>query len=331
MKIGSCHLWGEDLDAFRSEIQLANTLDFDYIGIGDSPAGWHDIYLSMAVAAQETTRATLLTWVTSPKVRHPLAAANALSSLYDLSGGRIACGLSTGGSNTMSCGYTPATQKEIRDYLQAFQALFKGESTSYQGRPVAALKYARNIPLYYSAFGPKALQLAGEQADGVIVFSNDKFEGLDERLALVRSSAKKAGRNPDDLKIFVTAFCSIRPTREQAIDDLLAFIVVNGLAIMRNAEAMANVPTALRSAFEELGRRYDPSEHVVVGGNNAMLLEELGLKEYLAQFDTVVGTPEHVGGVLEQLEQRGVSGFIANMPGHADKEGTMRRLAEIVK
>ena len=60
------------------------------------------------------------------------------------------------------------------------------------------------------------------------------------------------------------------------------------------------------------------------------LVEELGLTEFLGAIDTVAGTPEEVKRILDGLAERGVSTFIANMPGHADKLGTLRRLSKLM-
>jgi len=329
MRLGSCHLWGDNLAEFRNEVRLSSQLGFGLIAIGDSPAGWHELYVSMMVAAQEAPQALITSFVTSPFVRHPLVTANSLCSLADVVGNRVHLGLSTGGSNVMAIGHKPATQVQIRDYLQALQKLFCGESASYDGCPVSALRHARRIPIYYSAFGPKALQLAGEKADGVIVFANHDLDELDQKLRVVRGAAKAAGRNPADVDVWVTAFTSIRNSRAEAIDDLKAFIIVNGMAI-RTPEMMARVPERYRAPLAELHRRYDPTEHVVVGGKNARLLDELGLTEFLGQIDTVAGSSEEVKRILDGLAERGVSTFIANMPGHADKLGTLCRLSRLM-
>lgn len=329
MKLGSCHLWGEDLEDFKGQIQLAHELNYDLICVGDSPAGWHDVYLSLAIAAQQAPRARLMPFVTSPFIRHPLAAANSLSSLDELSNGKVQLGLSTGGSNIMAIGHPPANQKQIKDYWQTMRDLFSGNSSEYEGRPVSALHYPRPIPIYYSAFGPKALALAGQQADGVILFCGEDLSQLDEKIEVVKQAASEAGRDPEEVDIIVTSFCAIRPTRREALDDLKAFIVVNGLTLARTPALMAQVPDQYRSALDELARRYDTSEHVKVGGKNSALLDELGLTEFLGQFDTIAGSPDHISEILSGLKQRGVSTFVINMPGHADREGTMRQLADI--
>lgn len=332
MKLGVCHLWGESVETFREELRLSNQLGYDIIGIGDSPAGWRELYISMTIAALETDSAIITPWVTSPFLRHPLVAASSLATLQSLSGGRIAMGLATGGSNVMAAGLHPASQKQMREYWDALKDLLDGKPASYEGNRIAPLHLPCKTPIYYSAFGPKALKLAGEKADGVIMFTNMDLDLTAKKIEAVRQGARDAGRNPDDVDIQVTAFCSIRPTRQQAIEDLKAFIVVNGMAI-RTPELLARVPEQLKPALAELQRRYDPSEHVVAGGKNARMLDDLGpeLTEYLAGIDTVMGTEEEVKGILDGLEALGVSAFVTNMPGHADREGNMRDLARLMK
>jgi alkanesulfonate monooxygenase SsuD/methylene tetrahydromethanopterin reductase-like flavin-dependent oxidoreductase (luciferase family) len=239
--------------------------------------------------------------------------------------------LSTGGSNVMAIGHAPANQAEIRDYFQSLHRLFAGQPGQYAGAPVSALRHARRIPIFYSAFGPKALALAGEQADGVILFMNHDLEALDRKIAAVRDAAVRAGRRAEAVQVWATAYCSVRDTRAQALEDLTAFIVVNGMAIARMPEVLAQIPREFHGPLAELARRYDPTEHCVVGGANSRLPAELGLTDFLGGFDTVAGPAAEVKKVLDGLERRGVSGFIANLPGNADKHGTLRRLAAISK
>src|SRR3546814_846 len=195
------------------------------------------------------------------------------------------------------------------------------------GSPVKPLRFPRPMPIYYSAFGPKALALAGEQADGVILFAGVKqLDRLEQRIAVVRDAAKAVGRDPAAIDIWVMSYTSVRTTHDRAIDDLKAFISANGMAF-RTPETLAQVPPEFRSRIQEFQRRYDPSEHVVVGGSNVDLMNELGLTEFLADFDTTAGPQEMVTDMLRKLEGLGVSTFIAALPGHADPLKTNRGLA----
>jgi 5,10-methylenetetrahydromethanopterin reductase len=327
MKLGICSMWGTSLDQFRSEVRLASDLGYDLITVGDSPAGWHEMVTSLTLAALDAPRAKIGSLVTSPFMRHPLVAANAFSTLDELTGGRAVLGLATGGSTILAVGRMPATQKEIRAEIAAYKALFAGQEIDWEGRPVKALRFARPVPIYYSAFGPKALELAGEQADGAIIFAGDQHpEGVAARIAVIRDAATRARRNADTIDIWVTSYISVRPERSQAIDDLKAFIAVNVMAL-RTPEALATVPANVRPLIEAFQTRYDPTEHVVVGGKNVRLMDEMGLTEFLQDFDTIAGPEAHVTEVMRQLEDMGVSTLIAALPGHADPLGTIRGLA----
>lgn len=327
MKIGICSMWGNRLDDFRAEIRAASDLGFELVTVGDSPAGWHEMVVSLTIAAQEAPEAQIAPLVTSPFMRHPLVSANALCTLDEMTSGRVSLGLATGGSTVLAIGRMPATQKEIRAEIVAYKALFAGEEIVWEGRPVKSLRFARPIPIYYSAFGPKALALAGEQADGVILFAGDQhLQVLEGKIAAVRDAATRAGRDADTIDIWVTSFLSVRPDRAQAINDLKAFIAVNAMAL-RTPQALAMLPANVRPLIEAFQTRYDPTDHVVVGGKNVKLMEEMGITEFLQDFDTIAGPEAHVTDIMRNMDAMGVSTLIAALPGHAEPLVTIRGLA----
>ncbi len=327
MKLGICSLWGNSLDDFQTQIRLASDLGYELITVGDSPAGWHELYVSMTLATQLAPKARIAPLVTSPFMRHPLVSANALCSLDELSGGRVVLGLATGGSTILAVGRMPATQAEMRAEFAAYRASFTGQEFDWDGRRVKSLRFPRPVPIYYSAFGPKALALAGELADGVIIFAgHEHLDGAAAKIAAVRDAATRAGRAADKIDVWVTSYISVRPTKAQAIDDLKAFIAVNAMAL-RTPEALAMLPENVRPLILEFQKRYDPTEHVVVGGRNVALLDEFGLADFLQDFDTIAGPQSVATDALRRLEAMGVSTVIAALPGHADPLETIRGLA----
>ena len=220
----------------------------------------------------------------------------------------------------------PATQREIRTEIAAHRALFAGEGIEWEGRPVKKLRFPRPVPIFYSAFGPKALALAGELADGVILFAGaSQLDQLDARIKAVRAAAELAGRDPAAVDIWVMSYISVRPTRDEAIDDLLAFVAVNAMAL-RTPEALASVPAEFRERLAHFQAQYDASEHVVVAGKNVALMKQLGLTDFLAEFDTTAGSVSMVTDVLRQMESMGVSTVLAPLPGHADPHATLHGL-----
>lgn len=327
MQLGAIHL-ADDLAQFRREVALSEELGFEAVGIGDSPAGWRDLHVSMTLAAVDTKRSIISPMVTSPFMRHPVVSASAMSSLQNLSGGRMVLGLATGGSSVGAVGVAPATMAYMRTYIEAHRALFRGESITWEGKETSKLRLPEETPILFSTFGPKGMQVTGELCDGAILFTGSDLGPLKQKMDAIRAAAKAVGRDPDKLKFWVCSYCSIRPTREEAIEDLKAFLVVNGIAISRTEAVLAEVPTQFRQKLIELGTRYDTSEHVVVGGKNVRLMEELGLTEFLSHYDTIAGPPEEVSAKLKEMEALGVDTFFVAMPGNADREGTMRRLSQ---
>jgi hypothetical protein len=49
MKLGICSMWGNRLDDLRAEVRLASDLGYDLVTLGDFPAGWHDLYVSLTL------------------------------------------------------------------------------------------------------------------------------------------------------------------------------------------------------------------------------------------------------------------------------------------
>jgi 5,10-methylenetetrahydromethanopterin reductase len=331
MRLGSISLWGDDLDGFRHQIREAEEAGHDVVGVGDTPSAWQDLVVALTIAAQETSRATLASMVTTPLLRHPLVLARALSSLSELSSGRIVLGIGAGGSAVASIGRGPARLDHLRAYVLAVRDLLNGEPVVWDGHRTAPLVNAHPVPIYVAADGPRSLELAGEVADGVVVTGCQALDVVDRRLDTLRTAAKDAGRDPAEIDVWVMSYVSIRSTRAEAIDDITSYLAVMGGLWLRKPYARALVPPELEDRVAEMARRYDPSEHVVVGAPQAQLVQELGLTDFLADLTAMAGTAGEVGATIRALEERGVSTLIASLAGHADPDGTLRRLDEILK
>jgi len=326
MKLGSISLWGDSLDDFKTELRTAEELDFGLITVGDSPSGWHELYASLAVAAMETRTAKLAPMVTIPVSRHPMVVASAMSSIWDLSGGRACFAIGTGGSATASMGIGALTQKQCRDHMLALKDLFAGRPTIWEGRELPALRLARPVPIYYSAKGPKAMALAGEVADGVVLQVGLSLEETARKIRLVRDAAEAAGRDPMSIDIWAFSFAAVRDRRDAALNDVKAFLAATGAYTMNQKAFIETVPTQFRAKLQELQARYVVADHCLVGGRNEPLIDELGLTDYLAEIVAVAGDTGEVAKVLSGLEKLGVSHFMTALPGNADPLGTLRRM-----
>lgn len=331
MKLGTILLWGEDLSRFRQQVRLAEELGYSVIGVGDSPAAWNELYVSLTVAAGESHRATLTPMVTTPGLRHPSVTAGAMSSLHQLTGGRVVLTIGSGGSAVGSVGRKPAGQREMRTYVEAVRSLLGGGAAEVDGRTAVPLQQARPVPIYMSGDGPKALRLAGEIADGVVIGLGMSVDVVANKIATVREAAKAAGRDPDAIDVWGLAFTSVRDDPDQAKSDITAFLASVGGMGLKAPHMRALIPPELRGAVAELEERYDPRQHVVVGGAGARLVEELGLVDFLVGLRGVTGTPAQVRDYAAEIEKLGVTHLLAALPGSADPDGTLSRLAQAVR
>jgi 5,10-methylenetetrahydromethanopterin reductase len=331
MRLGTILLWGGEVSQFRRQVRLAEDLGYDVIGVGDSPAGWNELYVSLTVAAVESTRAVLAPMVTTPGLRHPSVTAGAMSSLHQLTGGRVLLTIGSGGSAMGSIGRKAAGQGEMRQYVEAVRALLTGGPAQIDGRTAAALKHARPLSIYMSADGPKSLRLAGEIADGVVIGLGLSLDVVEAKIATVRQSAEAAGRDSDAIDFWGLAFTSVRDDKAQADRDITAFLASVGGMGLKAPHMRALIPTDLLPAVKELEERYDPRQHVVVGGAGAQLVERLGLVDFLIGLRGVTGTPEQVRDYAGEIEKLGVSHLLAALPGTADPDGTLTRLADAVR
>lgn len=328
LKLGAIIEWADDLAEFRSVVRLADDLDYDVIGVGDTPARAYEMYVSLTVAAHETRRATLTPMVTTPFFRHPAATATAISTLYEVTGGRAMLAVGNGGSVRRVVGRSPvATPRELRDYVTAVRAVLRGESARVDGFDTEPLDRIRDVPVLVAADYPSSLRLAGELADGVVTTVGTSTVRAARKVAKVRAAAEAAGRDPDAVQVWGFSFISVKQSRAEANAEIGAALASDVALRLKSPHMRSTVPPELLPAVAEMERRYDVWDHTV-GGKNARLLEELGLVDLALELTGVTGTVAEVGAHLRRLESVGVSGILAALPPLADPKGLLRRLRQ---
>ena len=190
-------------------VKRAEELGFTHAWFYDTQMLCPDVFVSMALAAANTTRIRLGTGVLIPSNRIAPVTANAFASLAKLAPGRLDFGVGTGftARRTMGLGAIPLA--DLREYVRVVRALLAGETTewSYEGKrrkigfldpETRLIELGREIPLHVSAFGPRARALTAELADGWINFvtSPPLAAWAAEEMA---DTCRTAGRDPASL------------------------------------------------------------------------------------------------------------------------------------
>lgn len=330
MRLGTILLWTPgERSRFESRVRLAEELGYDLIGVGDSPSVYRDWSLSLGLASQITRSAQVGTLVASPHGRHPVATVNALSAINEWSNGRAFYGVGTGGSAASATGARASTLAELRHYIEALRALMAGDNALYSDRVVPSMSGVSRAPIMVSAYGPAAMRLAGELGDSVILAVGASPDLIAEYIGYVAEGAVASGRSISEIPIWVMARVAVGATRAEAIGQVAANLASGAAFGLRPKAQMASVPVDLRPAIEELQRRYDQAAHVVWGGTNAAMIEELGVGEYLARRFGVIGTAAECHAQVSEMRAIGVHGIIAPAVDR-DPEGILRNFASIV-
>jgi 5,10-methylenetetrahydromethanopterin reductase len=183
-------------------IQSIESAGFDGAGILDSQLLSRDTFVVLGQAATHTSRLQLFPAVTNPLTRHASVLAGAIASVEELAPGRVKFVMGTGYTSASTIGRRAGTLAEMRDCLHAVRGLLAGESVDFAGTP-GRLAFAskRPIPLLMAASGPKAIELAGEVADGVLLLVGFNRGIVERALEHLERGAKRSGRRLEDLEI----------------------------------------------------------------------------------------------------------------------------------
>jgi 5,10-methylenetetrahydromethanopterin reductase len=156
----------------------------------------------MAQVATQTSRLTLFPAVTNPFTRHASVLASAMQTVAELAPGRMQCIIGTGYTSASTIGRKPATLAQMRACINTVKALLRGETVDFHGTP-GRLGYAsgQDIPVLMAASGPKAVELAGEVADGVLLLVGYTPGIVNAVLERLEQGARRSGRRLDDLDI----------------------------------------------------------------------------------------------------------------------------------
>ena len=183
-------------------IQEVESAGFDGAGILDTQLLCRDTFISLALAATQTSRLTLFPAVTNPFGRHVSVLAGGTQTVEELAPGRVKCVIGSGYTSATTIGRPPATLAEMRDCITALKALLAGRTFDFNGTP-GRLQFAarRPIPVLMAASGPRAIELAGEVADGVMLLVGYTPTIVSAALGHLERGVRRSGRRLEDLEI----------------------------------------------------------------------------------------------------------------------------------
>jgi 5,10-methylenetetrahydromethanopterin reductase len=208
----------QDTGAYAARVEAAG---FDFMWTPDTPllAGlWRDVYMHLLCAALETKTMRLGPGVTNPITRHPVATGSAIVTLDEASRGRADLVVGTGYSSAYIVGQKAATLATMRTSTALWRGVFSGAPTELGGLEIELDRPCPDLPIYLAASGPKALQLAGEVADGVLILVGAAPTSIAWALEHVEIGMARAGRKREDVRRMLVVNACVDEDRDRAID-----------------------------------------------------------------------------------------------------------------
>ncbi|WP_173922385.1 LLM class flavin-dependent oxidoreductase [Agromyces sp. Marseille-P2726] len=297
------------LDRVPALAQAAEHAGFRALRVGDMQSTHRELYTALTLIAASTSQVQFGPGVTNPVTRHPAVAASAMATLHEFSGGRAVFGVGTGDSAVHNLGAQPATITELEEYIRAIRLLHSTGRADYRGSALVLEWWSGGaIPIVVSAHGPRMLRLAGRVADAVVVGLGMGESAREYAAEQIAAGAREVGRDPADIEVWYLSYLNLARTADGAAREVGSALAVGGNLLARSA-ARTIIPGALRSRFAELASRYSYIRHASGSADNpnARLIDELGLREHLAEQFGVFGTSTDVRTRLESLNAAGVS------------------------
>jgi F420-dependent oxidoreductase-like protein len=185
-----------------ADIEWAEAAGMDTAWIPQVPNDF-DALLAVALMGTRTTRIELGTAVVPLQAQHPIALARQALSTQAATGGRLALGVGPSHhwiiSDMLGLPYErPAAY--TRDYLEVLTAAFSGPgpvdvvNETFTVHNPLDLAPVAPLPVLVAALGPVMLSLAGERADGTVLWMADERAVAEHVVPRITKAADNAGR-----------------------------------------------------------------------------------------------------------------------------------------
>ncbi len=272
----------------------------------DSCVLWQETFVIYPEILRSTSKVIVGPMVTNPASRDWTVTASMFATLNTMYGNRTICGIGRGDSALRVIGRQPTSIETFAEAITCLKELAEGRPVTLNNTSVR-LAWAGDSRLRVlgAAYGPRALKVVGERADGFILQCGDP-DVARWTVGAVREAAVSAGRDPDALMVCVAAPAYVGTDLEHQRSQLRWFggMVGNHVAdLVARYGAASAVPEALTDYVK--GRTgYDYSHHGKADNPSVDFVPD----EIVDRF-CLLGPPEAHVERLAELASLGVDQF----------------------
>ena len=315
---------GKSLERAITRARLADELGFD--SVYTTHIAGRDSLSVLAAYAVTTNRIRMGTGVLPIFSRTPVSTAQTAATIDELSEGRMVIGLGVSHQVTVENWFDSKITKpvtQMREYVGIVRAIFRGEDPPEGESFNTKFRFmgyeARDeLPIYIGALSPNMLQLAGEVADGAMLWLCNPNYIRDVVVPEVTKGREKAGKSMDDFDIVAAVPSGIAEDREAAFgamrQELLTYFTLPFYRTMIE-----------RSGYEDDIKAFDEA----MGSGDADAAKAAISDDFVENL-TAIGSDDQVRAGIERYRDSGATSPCAGgIPG-ADFEATLGAVAELL-
>jgi F420-dependent oxidoreductase-like protein len=314
---------GRSLGTALDRVRLAEQLG--YHSVFTTHVAGRDSLTVLAAYASVSQSVQLGTGVLPIYSRTPAATAQQALTIDEISNGRLTLGIGVSHRVTVENWYGAKIGKpvaEMRDYVAVLRAIFAGEdppeSELFPTRfHFLGVEPRPELPIYVAGLSPKMLELAGEVADGVILWLCNPDYIRDVVVPHVREGRRKAGKSLDGFDIVAAVPTAVTDEVDGARATLRADL--SPYFLLPFYRKMIE-----RSGYEADTRLFDEAMERGDASGAAISISD-GFLENLA----AIGPPDIAAATVERYRDAGAtSPCIGAIPG-TDFTSALEALAEL--
>jgi F420-dependent oxidoreductase-like protein len=315
---------GKSLEKTLARVKRADELGFD-AAYTTHIAGRDSLTVLMAYAAA-TERIRLGTGVVPIFSRTPATMAQTAATIDEYSNGRMVLGLGVSHRVTVENWHGQKITKpvsQMREYLNGVRAILRGEEppeSEFFPTKFAFMGYSARpeLPIYVAALSPNMIKLAGELADGVMLWLCCPSYIESTVIPALREGVEASGRSFDDFDVVAAVPVALTDDPDAARatfrQDLIPYASLPFYRAMLESSGFAD-----EIAEFDAGMAAGDIERAKAGLSDRMLAELAG-----------IGDEDAVHGAVRRYQDAGVnSPGIGGIPG-TDYDAALESVAKLI-
>lgn len=322
--IGTFISAGRSIDDAIERAKLADELGFD--SVYTTHIAGRDSLTVLTAYAAATERVRLGTGVLPIFSRTPASTAQTAATIDEYSGGRMVIGLGVSHRVTVENWFDAEITKpvtQMREYAEIVKAILRGEPPpegEFFNTKFAFMGYPPRpeLPVYIAALSPNMLRLAGEIADGVMLWLCNPAYIRDVVIPEVTRGRERAGKSIDGFDVVAAVPSAVTDdpdaVRETMRADLIPYMSLPFYRSMLE-----------RSGFEDEIAAFDAGM-----GAGDVERAKAGISQGMLDALAGIGSAEEVRGAIERYrDASAVSPCVGAIP-RTDFEATLGAAAELL-